>query len=134
MLSIDSPILSSQIAASGEPSRMNGDFISVGEALKLLPPFKGDQQDVLTFVGNVDTAFALINPSQESISYKFVLTRISGKPIKVISHRNHEIWAELKEFLQNSYIERRTLEFHASQLCKARQGNDGKVAVWIHKF
>jgi len=67
---------------------MNGDFISVGEALKLIPPFKGDKQEVLAFRGNVDTAFAVINPSQEAILYKFVLTRISGEPRKAISHRN----------------------------------------------
>jgi hypothetical protein len=59
---------------------MNGDFISVGEALKLVPPFSGNKQDVLAFIGNVDTAFTVINPSQEAILYKFVLTRISGEP------------------------------------------------------
>jgi hypothetical protein len=53
---------------------MNGDFISAGEALKLIPPFKGAKQEVLTFTGNVDTAFDVINPSQEAILYKFVLT------------------------------------------------------------
>jgi len=36
---------------------MNGDFISVGEALKLVPLFKGNKQEVLAFTGNVDTAF-----------------------------------------------------------------------------
>jgi hypothetical protein len=40
----------------------------------------------------------------------------------------------LKEFLQNAYIEKRTLDFHASQLFKARQGKDEKVADWIHKI
>jgi hypothetical protein len=41
---------------------------------------------------------------------------------------------ELKEFLQNTYIEKRTLDCHASQLFKARQGKDEKVADWIHKI
>jgi len=49
---------------------MNGDFISVGEALKLIPPFKGDKQEFLTFIGNVDAAFAVINSRQEAILYK----------------------------------------------------------------
>jgi hypothetical protein len=53
---------------------MNGDFISVGEALKLVAPCNGNKQEVLAFIGNVDTAFAVINPSQEAILYKFVLT------------------------------------------------------------
>jgi hypothetical protein len=41
---------------------MNDDFISVGEAMKLVPYFKGEKQKVLAFIGNVDTAFSVINP------------------------------------------------------------------------
>jgi len=37
------------------------------------------------------------------------------------------------EFLQNTYIEKRPLDFHASQLFKIRQGKDENVADWIHK-
>jgi len=56
--------------------------------LKLVPPFKGNKKEVLTFIGNVDTAFAVINPELEAILYKFVLTRISGEPRTTIIHRN----------------------------------------------
>ena len=38
------------------------------------------------------------------------------------------------EFLQNTYIEKRTLDFHASQLFNGRQGKDEKVVDWIHKI
>ena len=37
------------------------DYISVGEALKLVAPFKGDKRDVLAFIANVDTAFEVID-------------------------------------------------------------------------
>jgi hypothetical protein len=77
---------------------MNGDFISVGEALKLIPPFKGDKQEILAFIGNVDTAFAVINRSSEAILYTFVLTRISGESRTAISHRNLNSCLELKGF------------------------------------
>jgi hypothetical protein len=63
-----------------------------------------------------------------------VLTRISGEPRTAISHRNLDNWAELKEFLRNSYIEKRTLDYHASQLFKARQGKDEQVTDWIKKI
>jgi hypothetical protein len=53
---------------------MYGDFISLGEALKLFPYLKGDKREVLAFIGNVDTAFAVINPVQEDVLFKFVLT------------------------------------------------------------
>ena len=35
--------------------------------------------------------------------------------------------------MRNSYIEKRTLHFHASQLFKARQGKDERATDWIHK-
>jgi hypothetical protein len=57
----------------------------VSEALKLIPPFKGNKQEIVAFIGNVDTAFAVIDPEQEAILYKFVLTRISGEPRTAIT-------------------------------------------------
>jgi len=36
--------------------------------------------------------------------------------------------------MQNAYIETRTIDFHASQLFKARQWKDEKVEEWIHKI
>ena len=93
---MDSPSSSSRSAVSSETSRMNGDFISVGEALKLVPPFKGNKEEVLAFIGTVDIAFAVINRSQEAILYKCVLTRISREPRTAFSHRNLDNWAEVK--------------------------------------
>jgi len=62
---------STQNTVTSSASRMSNEFISLGEALKLVPPFKGDKK-VLVFIGNVDTAFAVINPEQEAILYRFV--------------------------------------------------------------
>jgi hypothetical protein len=109
-------------------------YISIGEALKLIPPFKGNKSEVPAFIGNVDTAFSVINPNQKDMLYKFVLTRISGEPRTAIIHRHLEDWFELKEFLQNSYIEKRTLDFHASQLFRSRQGKDERVSEWIQRL
>lgn len=125
---------STQNTVNSSVSERSGEFISLSEALKLVPLFKGDKQEVLAFIGNVDTAFAVINPEQEDTLYKFVLTRIGGEPRTAISHRNLNSWIELKEYLQNSYIERRTLDFHASQLFKAKQGKDERVTNWIQKI
>ena len=50
---MDCPCLSSQNGLSSEASRMNGFFISVGETLNLVPPFKENKQELLAFIGNV---------------------------------------------------------------------------------
>jgi len=107
------------------------DRVPVSEALKPVTPFKDDKREVLAFVANVDTAFAVIDPSRADTLYKFVLTRINGERQIAITHRNLENWEELKAFLRNTYIEKRTLDYHATQLFSARQGKSESVSDWI---
>jgi hypothetical protein len=109
------------------------EYISVGEALKLVTPFRGEKRDVLAFIANVDTAFEVINPQNEGTLFKFVLTRISGEPRTAIAHRDLENWEELKEFLKNTYTEKRTLDYHANQLFSTKQSKTESVSEWIQR-
>jgi hypothetical protein len=63
-----------------------------------------------------------------------VLTRISGEPRIAIAHRNLDNWTEVKECLRNTCIEKRTLDFHATQLFKARQEKSENVLQWVQKI
>jgi hypothetical protein len=78
------------------------EYISVGEALKLVSLFKGDKREVLAFISNMDTAFEVINPDNSDVLYKFVHTRISDEPRVAIAHRHLENWDDLKAFLKNT--------------------------------
>jgi hypothetical protein len=113
---------------------MATQYISVTDALKLVSPFSGNRKEILTFVSNVDTAFSCIKPEDRNRLYQFVLTKVSGEPRTAISHRNLETWEELKEFLKNTYIEKRTLDFHANQLFRAKQNKAENVSEWIQKI
>jgi hypothetical protein len=106
---------------------MNGDFISVGNALKLFPYFKGNKQEVLAFIGNVDMAFAVINPVQEDVLYKFVLMRVIGESRTAVSHSNLGNWAALEEFLKNLYIDKRCLIFMPASYLKPNKGRMKKL-------
>jgi hypothetical protein len=46
---------------------------------------------------------------------------------------NVENLADIKEFLQNTFIEKRFQVFHARRPVKAREERDEKVAKWLHK-
>ncbi len=46
--------------------------------------------------------------------FKFVLTRINEEPRTATARRNLENWEELKEFLKNTYSEKRTLDYHGN--------------------
>ena len=109
-------------------------YMSVSEALKLVCPFKGDKTEVLAFISNVDTAFEVTDPEQADVLYKFVLTRISGEPRIAITHRNLENWGELRAFLKNTFTEKRTLDYHATQLFGARQGKNDSISGWIQNI
>jgi len=106
-------------------------YIPVTEALKLVCPFKGDKREVLAFISNVHTAFEVTNPEQAHTLYRFVLTRVSGEPRTAITHRNLENWEELRAFLKNTYTEKRTLDYHATQLFGSRQGKTDSISEWI---
>jgi hypothetical protein len=106
-------------------------YVSVSEALKLVCPFKWDKVEILAFIANVDTAFEVTDPKRADVIYKFVLTRISGEPRVAITHRNLENWGELQAFLKNTYTEKRTLDYHATQLFGARQEKNDSISGWI---
>ena len=97
------------------------EYISVGETFKLVAPFKGEKRDVLAFIANVDTALEVMDPKNKGTLIKFVLTRISGETRTTIAHRNLENWEELKEFLKNTYTEKRTLDYQANKMYSTKQ-------------
>jgi len=99
-----------------------------------MTPFKGDKREVLAFISNVDTAFAVIKPENSHVLYKFVLTRINGEPRVAITHKNLENWDDLRTFLKNTYTEKRTLHFHATRLFEARQGKNESISELIQNI
>jgi hypothetical protein len=109
------------------------EHIAVGEALKLVTPYKGEKREVLAYIVNIDTIFEVINPRNEGILFKFVLTQISGEPGTAIAHRNLENWGDLKEFLKNTYTEKRTLDYHTNQLFSTKQNRSETVSEWIQQ-
>ena len=127
------PDLSTEVVSPDSNAASMTEFVSVSEALKLVAPFKGEKREVLAFIANVDTAFEVIDPRNASTLFKFVLTRISSEPRTAISHRNLENWEELREFLRNTYTEKRTLDFHANQLFSTKQSKTESVSEWIQR-
>ena len=110
------------------------EYISVSEALKLVSPCKGDKKKILALISNIDTDFEVINPDNSDVLYKFVLTRIIGEPRVAITHRNLENWEDLGAFFKNTYTEKRTLDFHATQLFGAKQGKNDSILEWIQNI
>ena len=127
------PYLDPEVVSPDSDTASMTEFISVGESLKLVAPFKGEKRDVLAFIANADTAFEVTDPRNVGTLFKFVLTRISGEPRNAIAHRNLENWEELREFLKNTYTEKRTLDYHANQLFSTKQRKTESVSECIKR-
>jgi len=59
------PNLEAEVASPDINSTNMTEYISVGEALKLVTLFKGEKRDVLVFIVNVTTAFEVTDPRNE---------------------------------------------------------------------
>jgi uncharacterized paraquat-inducible protein A len=44
------------------------------------------------------------------------------------------MWIESREFLRNTYVEKRSLDFLANQLFRARQRKSENISEWIQKI
>ena len=128
------PNLDTEVVNADSSTAIMTEYIAIGEALKLITPFKGERREVFAFIANVDTAFEVIDPRNSTTLYKFLLTRISGETRTAISHRNLENWGELREFLKNTYTEKRTLDYHANQLFSTKQTKGESVSDWIQRI
>jgi hypothetical protein len=123
-----------QTVKTDSPDSMAEQHISVSEELKLVTKFSGNKMEVLTFISNVNTAFEVIKPNHKYRLYESVLTRISGEERTATSRLYLDSWAELRELFRSTYIEKRTLYFHANQLFKASRGKSDSVSQWIQKI
>ena len=62
-----------------------------------------------------------------------MLTRISGEPRVAITSEFRKL-GRPKDFLKNTYTEKRTLDFHATQLFGARQDKSANDSECIQKI
>jgi len=80
------PDLEAEVASPDSNTANMTEYISVGEALKLVAPFKGEKRDVLAFIANVDTAFEVIDLRNEGIclnSCRHELVGNLGPPLRI---------------------------------------------------
>ena len=87
-----------QIAVANTPHNMAGNFVSLGEALKLISQFRSEKKRILFFTSNVDTAFGVIDPNQGNKIYWFVLSSVSGELRTAVAHINLDNWAKYRNF------------------------------------
>jgi hypothetical protein len=116
---------------SDESSDSENDYVSIAQALKLIPKcFDGSKSELREFLANVETALAVVNPDKHAIFLKFIESRITGEAKTKLLARADRTWNRIKQILEENYAVRRTIEFFACRLFNSKQGPSETVATW----
>jgi hypothetical protein len=108
------------------------EFISVVQAVKLIPKdFNGNPKSLREFCEGVESARQVVHPSKHPLLLKFIESKITGEAKdRLLARSERNTWGQVKAILEENYAVKRTLEYYASLLFMAKQGNTETVAQW----
>jgi hypothetical protein len=100
------------------------EYVSVVQAIKLIPKsFDGNPKCLREFCEGVEAARQVVHPTKHPLLLKFIESKITGEAKDRLLARE-----QVKAILEENYAFKRTLEYYASLLLTAKQGNSEPVA------
>ena len=108
------------------------EYISVVQAVKLIPKsFEGNPKYLREFCESVEAAKQVVHPTKYPLLLKFIESKITGEAKdRLLARAERNTWEQVKAILEENYAVKRTLEYYASLLFTAKQGNSETVAQW----
>jgi hypothetical protein len=106
------------------------EYISVVQAVKLIPKsFDGNPKCLREFFEGVEAATQVVHPIKHPLLLKFIELEITGEAKdRLLARSERHTWNQIKAILEENYAVKRTLEYYASSLFTAKQGNSETVA------
>ena len=79
----------------------------------------------------MESARQVVHPNKQPLLLKFIESKITGEAKdRLLARSERNTWAQVKAILEENYAVKRTLEYYASLLFTAKQGNGETVAQW----
>lgn len=108
---------------------------SIDLALKMIPEFKGDRDTLHKFIACCDIVHPMATTRAETQTLLNVIkTKLSGAAYNLIKYKEFATWDELKIFLQEQYLERRTIAQIQSELLNCRQRQNEGVRPFANRI
>lgn len=94
--------------------------------------FSGEPSTLNEFIVNDESTRSLINPNQENILIKYILTKITGNVRRTLNiHPTDEIkWEDVKEKLETHFAVQRPFMYNTTQLCQVKQKPNESITQW----
>jgi hypothetical protein len=108
------------------------EYVSVVQAIKLVPKsFDRNPKYLREFCEGIEAARQVVHPTKQPLLLKFTESKITGEAKdRLLARAERNTWAQVKAILEENYAVKRTLDYYASLLFTAKQGNSEAVAQW----
>ncbi|KAL3265774.1 hypothetical protein HHI36_009972 [Cryptolaemus montrouzieri] len=110
------------------------DYISLEIAEKFVFKFDGTKSKLHKFIDNCDEAFRLVKPQSKRVLFSIIKTRITDNARALIRNRDFEDWDLLKQFLVDSYSEKRTYAQRQFELGACKQNANETVLSFSNRL
>lgn len=108
---------------------------SVEIALKMIPEFNGDRNQLHRFITCCDIVGASVTSQVQTAQFLNVIKcKLTGTAYNVIKYRDFLDWASLKLELQNQYLERRTIAQLQRELLGNRQQPNEDIRTFANRL
>lgn len=108
-------------------------YISLEMAERMLTKFDGSKARIHEFLDNCDTVNNLINPNLKKILLQIIITKITDNARSMIRNREFQIWDDLKNYLLDTYTEKRTIGQWQLELSSCKQNHNESVLAYANK-
>lgn len=95
--------------------------LSIPEALRLIPEFNGDKNQLHHFINACETVLVLIAEENKTNFFKILKLKLKDKAYDIVKYDNIKNFAELKVKLMTQFLETRTLEVIQVELVTIKQ-------------
>ncbi|XP_028157301.1 uncharacterized protein LOC114350633 [Ostrinia furnacalis] len=119
--------------ANVSTSSNTNTFISLEMAERMLTKFDGNKARIHEFLDNCDTVNNLINHNLKSILLQIIITKITDNARSMIRNREFQIWDDLKNYLLDTYTEKRTIGQWQLELSSCKQDYNENVLAYANK-
>lgn len=100
---------------------------SVNTLAKIVPVFDGSREGLTHFIENASMALSMASERQQLLLLPLVICKIQGRARNTIKHRTILSWPDLKQFLLDTYSDKRAAVSYQIQLATCRQESSEPV-------
>lgn len=109
--------------------------LDVNLALKMIPEFHGDRENLHKFISCCDVVSAMATTRNDAEMFMNIIkTKLTGVAYNLVKYKTYESWNELKVILQEQYLEHRTFAQIQTELLNSKQGYNEDVRSFANRL